>query len=159
MSSKPARRTIISVPREPVLRGAIVHELWVAVRYAQEVSSRALRAAGVDPDEYSFLSIVGTLQPVTRTALAQATGLRRTTLRDAVRPLIDRGHVLESPHPEDGRATLLALTPAGQEVFDRGLPVFRRFLDELDDELGGTLAAHEEAVRSVRSALERLADD
>ena len=104
---------------EPILRGAIVHELWVAARYAHEVSSRALRAAGVDPDEYGFLSIVGTLQPVTRTGLAAATGLRRTTLRDAVRPLIERGHVVESPHPQDGRATLLTLTPAGQEVFEK----------------------------------------
>ncbi|MGZ8782239.1 MAG: MarR family winged helix-turn-helix transcriptional regulator, partial [Gaiellaceae bacterium] len=107
---------------EPVLHGAIVHELWVAARYAHEASCRALRAAGVDPDEYGFLSIVGTLQPVTRTALARATGLRRTTLRDAVRPLIERGHVVEEPHPRDGRATLLTLTPAGQDVFDRGLP-------------------------------------
>jgi DNA-binding MarR family transcriptional regulator len=141
---------------EPALHGAIVHELWVAARYAHEVSARALRAAGVDPDEYGFLSIVGTLQPVTRTALAQATGLRRTTVRDVVRPLIERGHVVESPHPADGRATLLTLTPAGQDVFDRGLPVFRRFLDGLDEELGGTLAEHEHAVRTVRAALERL---
>jgi DNA-binding MarR family transcriptional regulator len=142
---------------EPILRGAIVHELWVAARYAHEVSSRALRAAGVDPDEYGFLSIVGTLQPVTRTALAAATGLRRTTLRDAVRPLIERGHVVESPHPQDGRATLLTLTPAGQEVFDRGLPAFRWFLATLDEALDGSLAEQEEAVRTVRLALERLA--
>jgi len=141
---------------EPVLHGAIVHELWVAARYGYEASARRLRAAGVDPDEYGFLSIVGTLQPVTRTALARATGLRRTTLRDAVRPLIERGHVVESPHPDDGRATLLALTPAGQDVFDRGLPVFRRFLAELDEALGGTLAEQEHAVRTVRGALERL---
>lgn len=141
---------------EPVLHGAIVHELWVAARYAHEASARALRAAGVDPDEYGFLSIVGTLQPVTRTALARATGLRRTTLRDAVRPLVERGHVVESPHPGDGRATLLALTPAGQAIFDLGLPVFRRFLDALDEELGGTLREQEDAVRTVRAALERL---
>lgn len=139
-----------------VLRGAIALELSIAARYAREVSGARLRAAGVDPDEYGFLSVVGSLQPVTRTALAKATGLRRTTLRDAVRPLIERGHVVESPHPSDRRATLLALTPAGQELFDRGLPAFKQFLASLDDELGGKLDELERAVWEVRMALEQL---
>lgn len=142
-----------------VLRGAIVLELAVAARSARELSDRRLRAAGVVPEEYGFLSIVGSLQPVTRTALAKATGLRRTTLRDAVRPLIERGHVVESPHPRDGRATLLALTPAGQELFNRGVPVFRQFLADLDTELGGTLDELELGVRTVRVALESLAGE
>ena len=144
---------------DQVLRGAIVLELAVAARSARELSDRRLRAAGVAPEEYGFLSIVGSLQPVTRTALAKATGLRRTTLRDAVRPLIERGHVVESPHPRDGRATLLALTPAGQELFNRGVPVFRQFLADLDAELGGTLEELELGVRKVRAALEGLAGE
>ena len=142
---------------ERALRGAIALELSIAARYAREVSGERLRAAGVDPDVYGFISVVGILQPVTRTELAKATGLRRTTLRDAVRPLIERGHVIESPHPSDRRATLLTLTPAGQEVFDRGFPVFRQFLASLDDELGGKLEELEGAVRTVRLALEQMA--
>lgn len=141
-----------------VLRGAIAHELSVAARYAREVSGRRLRAAGVDPDEYGFLSLVGSLQPVTRTALAKATGLQRTTVRDALRRLIERGHVVESPHPSDRRATVLALTPAGQELFERGVPVFRQFLASLDDELEGKLDELERAVWQVRVALEQLAN-
>jgi DNA-binding MarR family transcriptional regulator len=142
---------------DQVLRGAIVHELTLAARSAQRLSSTRLREAGVDPDEYGFLSLVGSLQPVTRTALAKAAGLRRTTVRDAVRPLIERGHVVEWPHPRDGRATILALTPEGQELFVRGVPVFRRFLAALDEELEGHLVELEDAVRTVRLALERLA--
>jgi DNA-binding MarR family transcriptional regulator len=140
-----------------VLRGAIVHELSLATRYAREVSGGRLRAAGVDPAEYGFLSLVGVTQPVTRTALAKATGMRRTTLRDALRQLIERGHVVESPHPTDGRSTVLNLSPAGQEIFVRGVPVFREFLASLDDELEGKLDELEQAVWQVRIALERLA--
>jgi MarR family transcriptional regulator, transcriptional regulator for hemolysin len=142
-----------------ILRGAIANELSVAARYAREVSGRRLRAAGVDPAEYGFLSLVGSLQPVTRTTLAREAGLRRTTLRDALRPLIERGHVVESPHPTDRRATLLTLTPAGQEIFTRGIPVFREFLASLDQELEGKLDELERAVWTVRVALERLAAD
>jgi DNA-binding MarR family transcriptional regulator len=147
------------VGAEPIVRGAITQELLVAARYGWELSRRALRAEGVDPDEYGPLSFVGTLQPVTRTRLAQAMGLRRTTLRDLVARLIERGHVEESPNPRDGRSTLLVLTPAGQRIFDQGLPVFRRVLAQIDAALDGQLDEHEQAVRRVRVALQALSAD
>ncbi|HLM35072.1 MAG TPA: MarR family winged helix-turn-helix transcriptional regulator [Gaiellaceae bacterium] len=142
---------------ERILRGAIVLELNLASRYANEVANRELRAAGVDPDEYGFLSVVGILQPVTRARLARAIGARRTTLRDAIRPLVERGHVREDPHPRDGRASLLTLTPAGQEIFDAGLPAFRRALRAIDEALDGKLDEYEESVWTVRVSLQRLA--
>ena len=142
-----------------ILRGAIVIELLVASRYANELTARTLRAGGVDPEEYGFLSVVGVLQPVTRTKLARATGMRRTTVRDAIRPLIERGHVSESQHPHDGRASLLTLTPAGQAIFDRGLPIFHTVLATLDEALDGRLAELEQAVWEIRVALERLATE
>jgi DNA-binding MarR family transcriptional regulator len=141
---------------EPVVRGAIMQELWVAARAGSELSAVMLRAGGVDPEEYGFLSFVGTLQPVTRTTLSRATGLRRTTVRDAVARLIERGHAEDRPNPEDGRSTLVVLTPAGQDVFDRGLPLFHEVLASLDAELEGTLREHEDAVRAVRLALQKL---
>ena len=144
---------------EPLVRGAIVNELGTAFRYANEIANAELRAAGVDPAEYGPLSFVGTLQPVTRTQLTQAMGLRRTTLRDLVARLIERGHVHEEPNPRDGRSTLLTLTPEGQEIFDLGLPVFRRVLAQIDSELAGGLDEHEQAVRRVRVALQGLGAD
>src|SRR5262249_57106606 len=90
---------IAAVADEPIVRGAIVQELLVAARYGWELSRQALLAEGVDPDEYGPLSFVGTLQPVTRTRLTQAMGIRRTTLRDLVARLIERGHVREDPNP------------------------------------------------------------
>jgi DNA-binding MarR family transcriptional regulator len=147
------------VQAEPIVRGAITQELSVAARYGWELTRRALLAEGVDPDEYGPLSFVGTLQPVTRTRLAEAMGLRRTTLRDLVARLIESGHVSEGPNPRDGRSTLLVLTPAGQEIFARGLPVFRRVLAQIDDALGGELDEHEQAVRRVRVALQELSRD
>jgi DNA-binding MarR family transcriptional regulator len=141
---------------QPIVRGAIVQELFVAARYGWELAQHELRAEGVDPDAYGALSFVGTLQPVTRTRLTEAMGVRRTTLRDLVARLIERGHVREEPNPDDGRSTLLTLTPAGQEIFDQGLPVFQRVLAQIDGALEGQLQEHEEAVRRVRVALQRL---
>ena len=58
--------------------------------------------------------------------------------------------------PRDGRSTLVVLTPAGQEIFDRGLPLFHQGLGALDAALEGTLREHEDAVRRVRLALQEL---
>jgi hypothetical protein len=68
-------------------------ELWVASRQGLALAEAELAKAGVDMREYGFLSFVGVLQPVTRTRLSKASGLRRTTLRDAVARLIELGHV------------------------------------------------------------------
>lgn len=141
---------------EPILRGAITNELWVAARYGGELTGEIMRAEGVDPDEYGPLSFIGFLQPVTRTRLAEATGQRRTTVRDMVGRLIERGHVEERPNPRDGRSTLLTLTPAGQKIFDRGVPVFQKVLAAIDEALDGGLREHEDAVRRVRLALQSL---
>src|SRR5690348_4323392 len=108
---------------ERLTRGAIINELGVASRYAHELAFAGLREAGVEPDEYGWVSFVAVLQPVTRTKLTQATGQRRTTVRDAIRRMVERGHVEEVPHPQDGRSTLLRLTPSGRELFDTGQPV------------------------------------
>ncbi len=142
---------------EPIVRGAILQELLVAARYGLDVSDAELRAAGVEPREYGSLAFVGTMQPVTRSALARAMGVRRTTVRDVVSRLIESGHVVERPNPRDGRSTLLTLTPVGQGIFDRGLPAFQRVLQALDGALDGRLHEHEDSVRRVRLALQELA--
>jgi DNA-binding MarR family transcriptional regulator len=77
-------------------------------------------------------------------------------VRDAVGRLIERGHAEERPNPDDRRSTLVVLTAAGRDIFDRGLPLFHRVLADLDAELDGTLREHEDAVRSVRLALQKL---
>jgi DNA-binding MarR family transcriptional regulator len=139
---------------EPLVRGAIVNELGVAWRSALEIANEELRAEGVDPAEYHPLSFIGVMQPVTRTQLTAATGYPRTTVRDILRAVIERGHARERPNPHDGRSTLLELTPKGQAIFDRGIPAFKRALQRIDAALGGNLDEQEDAVRAIRIALQ-----
>ena len=123
---------------EPLVRGAIVNELGTAFRYAQEIANAELRAVGVDPTEYHPLSFIGVMQPVTRTQLTAATGYPRTTVRDILRAVIERGHARELPNPRDGRSTLLELTPAGQAIFD--MKTYGGWF--VDSRLKGILVAH-----------------
>ncbi len=144
---------------ERLVRGAIVSELLVAGRYALEFSNRELRADGIDPAEYGPLSFIGVMQPVTRTTLTQATGLPRTTQRDVIKRLLDAGHVREAPNPRDGRSTLLELTPAGQAIFDKGIPAFHRALRKIDEALDGRLDEREDVVWQIRVALQSLVSE
>ena len=144
---------------ERLVRGAIVSELLVAGRYALEFSNRELRADGIDPAEYGPLSFIGVMQPVTRTKLTQATGLPRTTQRDVIKRLLDAGHVREVPNPRDGRSTLLELTPAGQAIFDKGIPAFHRALRKIDEALDGRLDEREDVVWQIRVALQSLVSE
>jgi DNA-binding MarR family transcriptional regulator len=143
--------------RQP--RGAIMAELSVAARYANDLAAAELETVGVAIEDYGSLAFIGVLQPVTRTELAATTGIRRTTLRDQLRRMIEKGHVQEGANPRDGRSTLLTLTPEGQAIFDRGLPAFQRVLARLDAALEGALDEHEQVVRRIRVALQGLAAD
>ena len=144
---------------ERLVRGAIINELLTASRYGLQLANEELAADGVEPWQYGALSFIGVMQPVTRTELTQAIGEPRTTVRDLIKGLIEVGHVREVPNPRDGRSTLLELTPAGQEIFDRGKPAFQRALARLDEALGGRLDAHEEVVWRLRVALQDLVGD
>ena len=141
---------------ERLTRGAIINELGVASRLAHEFLWNELRARGVELEKWGWVSFVASLQPVTRTKLAQATGQRRTTVRDAIKRMVDNGHVEEVPHPHDGRSTLLRLTPEGRELYDAGLPAVLKLLDALNEALDGGLDKHEEMVWRVRVALQGL---
>lgn len=48
--------------------------------------------------------------------LADVAGMSRAAVSNLVRPLCDQGMLVREPHPEDGRAVLLSLTPLGREV-------------------------------------------
>ena len=139
---------------EPLVRGTIVNELGVAFRYAGEILNEELRANGVEPPEYHPLSFIGVMQPVTRTQLTAATGYPRTTVRDMLRAVIERGHARERPNPSDGRSTLLELTPTGQAIFDRGMPAFARAYRRIDAARDGKVDECEDAVRAIRTALQ-----
>jgi DNA-binding MarR family transcriptional regulator len=144
---------------ERLVRGAIYNELFVASRYGQQLIRGELEAAGVAVDEYNLVSFVGFLQPVTPTDLARASGITRTTLRDAIARCVERGHLEQVPNPDDARSHLLRLTPPGEALLERGLPAVHRALRRLEEALDRPLDEYEESVWRLRRTLQRLAGE
>ena len=123
-----------------------------------QIVEAQLEPVGVPPYLLAVLTHIRDLAPVSPTAVAAASGMPPTTLRDNIQRLVDRGLAVRVPNPDDGRSYLLAITQHGESVtraadpallqayldLERKLPrplaEYERLLDELNDALHGVLA-------------------
>ncbi|MGH2884527.1 MAG: MarR family winged helix-turn-helix transcriptional regulator [Solirubrobacteraceae bacterium] len=105
---------------------------------------------------------VGVLRKLTAaprriTELAAEERVTQPAITLLVNRLTERGWVQRIPDPRDGRAVLVSLTPAGEEVFARLRAEYRALLHEemasLEDEEVETLAA---AVAILDKLIDRL---
>ena len=108
-------------PARFTTRSAIFGELVEAADLSASIGQSALEDAGVDPRGFLVLAYVGTLEPASSTVVARERGIGRTTMRDALQRLEDRGDIVRAPSPSDRRAQLVRLTPQGRDRLDRGL--------------------------------------
>jgi DNA-binding MarR family transcriptional regulator len=106
----------------PVLSAAAPDIDAARLRVAVLRLSRRLRKhelAGLTPSQLSTLSCVGKTGPVRLGDLAAAERIAPSTLTRLVSVLEDRGYLLRQPAPDDARAFLVTVTPAGREVLER----------------------------------------
>jgi len=111
---------------------------------------RELAREGVAAGGYAALSAIGAFGPLTLTELASILGMPLTTASDVVRRLEGRGHARRGPHPADGRAQLLELTPDGDREWHAGWPALQRIDALLSREL--------EDAGPIRDSLEQLGE-
>ncbi|QYJ04271.1 MarR family transcriptional regulator [Nocardioides panacisoli] len=80
---------------------------------------RTVRHEVPHPATTRVLSLLDQHGPLGVTALADADRCSQPTMTGAVRQLVDRGWVTKQRHPEDARASLVALTTAGRRELRR----------------------------------------
>jgi DNA-binding MarR family transcriptional regulator len=73
------------------------------------------RAVGLDPGAFPVLHHLASAGPSRQGALAEALGLDASTVSRQVRTLVDEGLLSATRDPQDGRATVLAISQAGRE--------------------------------------------
>jgi DNA-binding MarR family transcriptional regulator len=71
-------------------------------------------------------------EPPGMTVVARLLAMDRTTLTAALKPLERRRLVKLKAHPADRRSVLLTLTPAGQRLLARAVPLWERTHQELE---------------------------
>jgi DNA-binding MarR family transcriptional regulator len=86
----------------------------------------ALRPLGLTNGQFSLLMSLNRPEPAGMGGVAALLAMDRTTLTAALKPLVRRGLVAVAPDPGDRRGRLLTLTPEGQRLLSRAVPVWTR---------------------------------
>ena len=111
------------------------HDLALALRAAYLALHRRSDAAfaprGVTADQFVLLDALADGAAITQRDLARRTSSDPNTVRAMLLLLEDRGLVTRAPHPTDGRARTVTLTPAGRQVYRRLWRDGRPVRDEL----------------------------
>jgi DNA-binding MarR family transcriptional regulator len=134
-------------------------DLAVRLRLAIARTARRLRqeAGGeLSPSQTTALATIDRHGPLTPSELAVRERIQRPTVTRIIARLEARGLVQRARDPQDGRSSLVALTPAGRELLARGRTrkdaYLARRLRELDAEERATL-------QRAAAILERLLEE
>ncbi len=119
---KPAKGTSKGLADGPARSQASTQDLTELVDALRDVVLTARRrSAGSMHDKavVALLSRLADLGPVRATELAERVWLDPSTISRHLRTLEEQGHVVRAPDPDDGRATLLAVTKSGRRLVDQ----------------------------------------
>lgn len=100
--------------------------LWQVTNRWQATLRAALKPFGLTHVQFVLLASLTYLDadgPVTQKQLADHTSCDAMMTSQVLRALEAQGLVVREPHPTDGRARALVVTPAGQELANRAVAV------------------------------------
>jgi DNA-binding MarR family transcriptional regulator len=123
------------IPRDTVLHvrdTCLCLHVQRAARALARHFDEAFRPLGLTNGQFSLMMSLNRPSPPGMGDVAALLAMDRTTLTAALKPLERRGLVKVQPNPEDRRGRVLLLTPQGQDLLSRAVPVWRRTHDELD---------------------------
>src|SRR5215468_4781313 len=95
----------------------------------------AFRPLDLTNQQFSLLMSLNRPAPPGMAAVASVLAMDRTTLTAALKPLERRRLVKVTVDPDDKRGRRMALTPAGQKLLARAVPIWTRAHAELDARL------------------------
>lgn len=128
------------------------HSLRQATRRVTQLYDRLLAPLDLRATQYSLLTEVERLGPISLIPLAEALVMDRATLGHNVRPLEAQGYLTLSVG-RDRRSREVSLTQAGRRVLAKAKPLWQRAQAIFEKELGVKQAAE------MRAVLHRVASN
>lgn len=129
-------------------------------RLHQKLNTQATRllagSVGVTLNQWRMIAFIGGAKTVTASELIKYTAMDKGLVSRNVKSLIEGGLVQSSGDGKDSRVHLLSLTPKGEEIFDRALPMMRRRQKKLQTQLSDEDVKH---LRHMLDVLEIAAED
>ena len=136
----------------PPVRPSLLFELYAVGQLAYELVAREYEQRGLKPRGQALLENIHRIGPITPGELERATGLRPSTLRERMQPLLGAGLVRRLPSAEDRRSHRFEVTDRGREVLAEALPAVFAADDALEAALGRPLEEHRAAVEEIMRA-------
>ena len=118
---------------------------------------RALRRAGLNVARWRALAVIRRMGECTMTELALYSTIDRTTLTRAVDQLAAQGLVDRTVPHRDRRKVCLSLTPAGEALYAKAVPLLLAGNAELLQ--GCSEVEIRSAARLLQAAIRRMTDD
>jgi DNA-binding MarR family transcriptional regulator len=137
---KPAQPRPATVPyatTHMVRDGCLCLHVQRAARALSRRFDEAFRPLALTSQQFSLMMSLNRPEPATMGAVASLLAMDRTTLTAALKPLERRGLVEVAVDQADRRGRLLRLTPAGQRLLARAVPIWTRVHADLDAHLAG----------------------
>jgi DNA-binding MarR family transcriptional regulator len=113
----------------------------------------ALGDQNITPGQVGLLVLVSRNPGISQTALASAVGVERSTLGEAIDPLIKRRLLLRKPAPNDRRSYALRLSASGERFLADLIPLLAAHEDDVARQLSP------EERETLIMLLRRLADE
>ncbi len=128
----------------------VLFDVFVLGRSVARVIDDALAGTGLNGFDYAMTSMLAGHRTMTPSDIGAVTGMPATTVSGVLRRLETKGLLERRPHPVDGRATLIALTPRGSMATEEAREGFARAVDQIESRL--------EDLAGVRHSLQQLDD-
>ncbi len=118
--------------------------------------SQTLAPMGLTPNQYTVLSMVRAMAPVTSAALARRIGVTAQSAGETVKALTDLGLLNREGTPEHKRLILLTLSSAGKRLLTRADKAVVRSEQQLFACLDAkTFAGFEQSIQTVRKSVSK----
>jgi DNA-binding MarR family transcriptional regulator len=147
------------VSGRPIRRGPLLL-VYALGHQTSQLLGATFTNTPLSPDDFAVYSALRLVGPCTPTHLANTLGMRAPTLSNYRRRMEQRGHLRRRRNPNDGRSSLIRLTPAGTRITEACFPAFGAAIEavrtRLGDNEGQILAAMEELSRCLGAALAEL---
>jgi DNA-binding MarR family transcriptional regulator len=120
------------------------------------VNARMLDEIGISASQLTTLLYVAKNPRCSMSDVAAVLDLAKSAASSTIHRLEVAGFVRREPNPKDARGSLLVITPSGEEVRVRSLPLIRRLQEQLTE--GFEAGERETILRFLNTVVDRYAD-
>jgi DNA-binding MarR family transcriptional regulator len=147
----PDNNTTQTLSADLIAQECVAVRLRLLTRAVSRLYNKALRPHGLTISQMNILVAVSYLGKSNHQQVCHALSLDKSTLSRDIERMLDKGW-LASLGGDDGRTSLLRVTPAGQKLLARAAPAWGQAQQQAKSLLGeATLAGLGRAVTALRS--------